>query len=67
VKPRLPRTTARSSITRLRKNTGHNRGFTALIDVDLLRRARKYVFDYFYANTYAPVLEEVMREFHLDR
>ena len=38
-----------------------------MIDADLLKRARKYVFDYFYENTYGPVLEEVMREFHLDR
>ncbi len=45
----------------------HNWRFMALSDADLLRRARKYVFDYFYANTYAPVLEEIMREFHLDR
>ena len=44
-----------------------NQGTRTMIDADLLKQARKYVFDYFYENTYGPVLEEAMREFHLDR
>ena len=34
---------------------------------DLERRARKYIFDYFYENARAPVLEEIMKNFRLDR
>jgi len=34
---------------------------------DLLRRARKYIFDFFFENCCAPVLEEMMRRFHLGR
>lgn len=37
------------------------------VNDDLLRRTRKYVFDYFFENCKAPVLEEVMREFEFSR
>ncbi len=34
---------------------------------ELQKHARKYVFDYFYENCYAPVIEEIMRRFCLER
>ncbi len=34
---------------------------------DLVKQARKFVFDYFYENSRAPVLEEIMQRFHLSR
>lgn len=37
------------------------------IDEDLPRQARKYIFDYFFENCRAPVLEEIMQRFHLGR
>ena len=36
-------------------------------DADLLKRSRKFIFDYFFANASAPVLEDLMGEFHLSR
>ena len=36
-------------------------------DAELPRKVRKYVFDYFFENSRAPVLEELMRSFSLDR
>ncbi len=34
---------------------------------DLVKQARKFVFDYFYENSCAPVIEEIMQRFHLSR
>ena len=34
---------------------------------ELQKHARKYIFDYFYENCRAPVLEEIMRKFGLER
>jgi len=36
-------------------------------DDDTLRRVRKYIFDYFFEHSSAPVLEEIMRAFRLRR
>lgn len=33
----------------------------------LAKHARKFVFDYFYEHSHAPVLEEIMEHFHLKR
>src|SRR5713101_4501337 len=38
-----------------------------MTDKDLPRLVRKYVFDYFFENCRAPVLEEVMQKFLLGR
>ncbi len=38
-----------------------------MITEGLLREVRKYVFDYFLEETRAPVLEEIMRNFHTGR
>ena len=34
---------------------------------DLQKHVRKYIFDYFYENCRAPVIEEIMRKFGLER
>ncbi len=34
---------------------------------NLLKQARRFVFDYFYENPRAPVIEEIMQRFHLSR
>lgn len=38
-----------------------------MVDIELSKHARKFIFDYFLENCRAPVLEEIMQRFRLNR